>query len=391
MLEFALASAAGWLALIGLFRAMRERRVAIVVAIMLGMQTLMAIGIYRVLGPATPVAWVGQVLVWLWLVRGWNGRMPPRWWSALVGIPAQTWGATVFLALPWSITGVSVGAWVPFVLAGLGLWRSLTTRKETIHIDLREPIPAVLSRFPAMIRRERGHQPGPGLRIAHISDPHLGSFMSVARLRAICERAVAAKPDLIVLTGDFFTFESSRSPAALAAALAPLRAHPAVFACRGNHDLESPDELAEALRRVGVRLLIDEAATVYTPHGPVQVVGFDFRWGDRAKHLRRVLVELVRPKHSLRIALLHDPGAFKHLPPGSADLVLSGHTHGGHVGLVSLGLDWTAVGAVARMPDHGAWGHQGNRLYVSRAVGHYGFQLRIGVPAEESILELTRG
>ena len=247
MLEFALASAAGWLALVGLFRAMRERRVAIVVGIMLGVQTLLAVGVYRVLGPATPVAWVGQVLVWLWLVRGWNGRMPPAWWSALVGIPAQAWGATVFLALPWSITGVSVGAWVPFVLAAFGLWRSLTTRKETIHIDLREPIPAVLCRFPAMVRRERGHQPGTGLRIAHISDPHLGSFMSIARLRAICERAVAARPDLIVLTGDFFTFESSRSPAALAAALAPLRAHPAVFACRGNHDLESPEELAEAL------------------------------------------------------------------------------------------------------------------------------------------------
>ncbi len=69
--------------------------------------------------------------------------------------------------------------------------------------------------------------------------------------------------------------------------------------------------------------------------------------------------------------------------------VLAGHTHGGHVGLVSLGLDWTAVRALAGIPDHGAWGQRDNRLYVHRTNGHYGFPLRIGVPAEESVLELV--
>lgn len=73
----------------------------------------------------------------------------------------------------------------------------------------------------------------------------------------------------------------------------------------------------------------------------------------------------------------------------AADLVLAGHTHGGHVGLVSLGLDWTAVRALTGIPDHGAWGQRDNRLYVHRTNGHYGFPLRIGVPAEESVLELV--
>jgi predicted MPP superfamily phosphohydrolase len=103
-----------------------------------------------------------------------------------------------------------------------------------------------------------------------------------------------------------------------------------------------------------------------------------------------VLVECIRPPDALRIVLLHDPGAFRHLPDGAADLVLSGHTHGGHVGLVSLGLDWTTVHALAGMPDHGPWGQRQNRLYVHRTNGHYGFPLRIGVPAEESVLELRR-
>lgn len=390
MWTFAGVAVAGWLGMVLLFRLLDQRRVANVLTVVLGLQTLLAIGVFRVLGPAVLVAWLGQLWVWAWLLRAWTSRMPSRLFAGVVGVPAQAWIATTFLALPWSVTGVTWGAWVPFVLGAFGVMRSLTTRQETVVLDLDAPIPAELTRFPALVKRRRGLRPGEGLRVAHLSDPHLGSFMSVARLRRICERVLAAEPDIIALTGDFYTFESNRSPEALAEALAPLRAHPHVYACRGNHDLEVPAAVATALSSAGVKLLIDDAVTIDTRRGRVQLVGFDFRWSDRARHFKRVLVELVRPPDAVRIGLLHDPGAFRHLPPGSFDLVLSGHTHGGHVGLVSLGLDWTAVGAVARMPDHGPWGGAGNRLYVSRTLGHYGFQLRLGVPAEESILELTR-
>jgi predicted MPP superfamily phosphohydrolase len=86
--------------------------------------------------------------------------------------------------------------------------------------------------------------------------------------------------------------------------------------------------------------------------------------------------------------LLHDPGAFKHLPAGEADLVLSGHTHGGQVGLVSLGLSWTMLRVLMNAPDHGLWARGADRLYVHRGTGHYGFPLRLGVPAEESVLNV---
>ncbi len=86
--------------------------------------------------------------------------------------------------------------------------------------------------------------------------------------------------------------------------------------------------------------------------------------------------------------LLHDPGAFKHLPEGEGDIVFSGHTHGGQVGLLSLGLPWTFVSGVTSMPDHGLWSRGRDRLYVHRGTGHYGFPLRLGVPAEESLIRL---
>jgi predicted MPP superfamily phosphohydrolase len=72
-------------------------------------------------------------------------------------------------------------------------------------------------------------------------------------------------------------------------------------------------------------------------------------------------------------------------------LVLSGHTHGGQLGLVSLGAKWTAVSLLSKVPDHGFWARGRNRLYVHRASGHYGFPLRVGVPGEEGVLHVHFG
>ena len=77
---------------------------------------------------------------------------------------------------------------------------------------------------------------------------------------------------------------------------------------------------------------------------------------------------------------------------GTAVLVdLSGHTHGGQIGLVSLGLDWTVLAmSKGRFPDHGLFARGASRLYVHRGTGFYGFPLRLGVPGEASLLELIR-
>jgi predicted MPP superfamily phosphohydrolase len=133
-------------------------------------------------------------------------------------------------------------------------------------------------------------------------------------------------------------------------------------------------------------LLVDQAVSLDTPAGRVQVVGMDFVWRERKAHLARVCQAYPREAGALRIVLLHDPGAFVHLPEGEADLVLSGHTHGGQVGLVSLGLPYTMMRAFVKMPDHGLWARGTDRLYVHRGTGHYGFPLRLGVPSEESVL-----
>lgn len=389
MLAFALGCLGGWLITVAILGRWRGRIAARIGGVVLGIELLLALGAWSIAGPGRPAVAVGQALVLLYAIRASRRELAGTAWLVGVAWPALVFLAGAFLAIPWMVLGAERAAWVPWAVAALGLGWSLGARRETVTIDVRAPADGPLRR--AGLQRRRGLS-GPGhagLRVVQITDPHLGAFMSEERLRATCERAIAAAPDLILLTGDFFTFEAQGTPGVLGRALAPLRAHPHVYACRGNHDLETPATVHAGLLEAGVRLLLDEAVTVSTRVGPVQVVGLDFHWRDRGRAMRSVLVDLARPRDGLRVVLLHDPGAFRHLPKDCADLVLSGHTHGGHVGLVALGLPWTVIGLVARMPDHGMWVGNGNRLYVHRGNGHYGFPLRIGVPAEESVLELV--
>ncbi|MEO8800692.1 MAG: metallophosphoesterase, partial [Polyangiaceae bacterium] len=318
----------------------------------------------------------------------------PLVYRVLVSWPASAFAAGTLLGLPWAIL-LALGfhpwaPWLPYLCALFGTVQSLTTRSEEVDLVVEGPAgPRVEVLAPHPRGTSREARP---LRIVQITDPHLGPFMSVARLKRICLRAVAQRPDVVFLTGDFLTMESQSDPKLLLDALAPLKAMKGrVFACFGNHDHEAPRVVIEALRENDVTLLMDDEAVVETEAGPVQIVGMDFTWRDRGAHLQSVCAKHPRKAGATRIVLLHDPGAFRHLPEGEGDLVLSGHTHGGQVGLISLGLDWTFLRLFGtKLPDHGFWARGTDRLYVHRGTGHYGFPLRLGVPAEESLLNVHR-
>jgi predicted MPP superfamily phosphohydrolase len=229
----------------------------------------------------------------------------------------------------------------------------------------------------------------PALRVVQITDPHLGPFMSPEQLAAVCERAVAMDPDLVLITGDLLTMESHGAVEGIARAFAPLAALPGrAFACHGNHDHEDRPTVREGLERAGVRLLVDEWARVETRVGAVDVIGAEYHWRDRPARLR-ALFEGRTDDGTPRLLMLHNPAHLQDLPEGAADLTLAGHCHGGHVGLLSLGFDWTVVRAFTSIPDHGLWARGRDRLYAHRGTGQYGFPLRVGVPREESLLRIT--
>ncbi|WP_438019340.1 metallophosphoesterase [Sorangium sp. So ce315] len=391
MVVFWVASVLAWLVVVVAARRRRGRLYAKFVGVLLGIHTLIACALFGHVGPLAPAFVYLHGAVYLHFLLLSRPRMRPVAYRALVSIPASYFVAATFLSFPWAIAAglgaTPYGLWVPFVLAGVGILQSLTARREEVEIVVDRARVEGLRRHP--LPREEAPGARRPLRIVQITDPHIGPFMSVARLRGICERAVARDPDLVVLTGDYLTMESQDTAEHLAEALSPLRAlEGRVFACHGNHDHESPRHVAAALARAGARLLVDDAALVETAAGPVQILGMDFHYRDRAPRMAEVCARHPRVPGALRLVLLHDPGAFRHLPEGEGDLVLSGHTHGGQIGLVSLGGSWTALQLFVKMPDHGLWARGPDRLYVHRGTGHYGFPLRLGVPAEESLLKV---
>jgi len=341
-----------------------------------------------------------------------------RW---LVSVPGQTFIAGGMLAGPWLLVLLpfrmlfeALGArellalWtfveaLPLALAAASVLTSVGARSETVRIRLAREGPPALARVPVERIRGRGalraaaaHGDGTGasarpLRLVQLTDTHLGPWQSVARLERRIARLVARDPDLVALTGDYLTMESMGSPGCLERALAPLA--PIAERCVaifGNHDHEAPEHVRDAMKALGIRLLIDEESCFETRAGAVQVIGADYLSQDHAARLAALLARHPRREAHLRLLLLHDPVGFAALPADDVDLVLSGHTHGGQVGLVSLGFDWTVLSRT-RWPDQGLFARGASRLYVHRGTGFYGFPLRVGVPAEHSLLEIARG
>lgn len=381
-------SAAAAVLVVAFAAVVRGRLYATFVGVMLSIHTLLSIAMAPLFERVLPAYVYLQAVAYLHFALLAVPRMRPLWFRALVSLPASFFVAATFLALPWAIAkGVGLppyGWFVPYFLGVLGLVHSLRHRFEETDISLDgSPAPALTRHSLGSGRTDRP------LRLVQITDPHLGPFMSEAMLREIAERAVAAEPDLVLLTGDFLTMESHGARESLARALSPLAALPGrVFACLGNHDHEAPETVAGALSDIGATLLVDDVRMVETPAGPVQILGVDFHFRDRAERTKAVFHRYPRVPGALRLALLHDPGAFRHVPDGEADLVLAGHTHGGQLGLLFLGLPHTFVSAFTQIPDHGLWALGKNRLYVHRGTGHYGFPLRVGVPSEESLLRI---
>ena len=336
-----------------------------------------------------------------------RARLRPRAFRWLVSYPGMAFIATGALAGVWLLllmpvrTVLMLGGFertlaalrwldlVPIVVGAASVFTSMRVAHEVVRIPLDGVEHPTVTRLPVERHRRSvvASTPRP-LRIVQITDPHLGPWQPVHRLQRRLERLVRHDPDLVLLTGDFLTMESQGTPGALAAALSPLAAiSERCFATFGNHDHEAPDEVRHGLAANGIRLLLDDGTFTRTPVGDVQILGADWVSREHEAHLARLFARHPRQNGTLRLLLMHSPVGFRHIPPGEVDLVLSGHFHGGQLGLVSMGFGWTVLSRT-KWPDHGLFGFGTNRLYVHRGTGFYGFPLRVGVPGEASVLEV---
>jgi predicted MPP superfamily phosphohydrolase len=265
-----------------------------------------------------------------------------------------------------------LGVGTPFVVSLTGVQLSYAFRVQEHEI--------VLPHWPRALD---------GLRVAHLSDIHVGGAMNRARLLHVAELTLAARPDLVLHTGDFLTHRSGDFDAPLYEALARIRAPYGQWASLGNHDFDDPARLVRQLADAGVTTLRDRLVGVPVGGLQLELAGVDFQFGRGGRDGRYASIAGAWPRRGApRLLLNHDPSAFGALPEDCADLVCSGHTHGGHIG-IQLGPDHavTVIGLVG-LPDQGLFTRRDLRLFVTRCVGFYGYPMRLGIPPEISLLVL---
>jgi uncharacterized protein len=167
-----------------------------------------------------------------------------------------------------------------------------------------------------------------GLRIAHLSDFHLGVPSRGTRaVRRAVEWVEERQPSLTLISGDLVS--RRRGEPRLREFIARL---PNCYAVLGNHDYASSrDPFSQAVELGDLdsaRLLVDEAETVDVRGRKVQVVGVD----PRSYRARRARPERFADADAdLRILLCHFPQVIDRLEPGVFDLVLAGHLHAGQI------------------------------------------------------------
>jgi uncharacterized protein len=227
-----------------------------------------------------------------------------------------------------------------------------------------------------------------GLRIAHLSDFHLGVPGRTTRsVETAVEWVERRRPDLTLISGDLLTRASGEE--ALRRLLPRL---PRAYGILGNHDLAiSRDPFVERTFLTDlspVRLLSDEGVTLDVRGRRVYVAGADprSRWVSSRRHPRELAVG--RDEADLRILIVHYPELVDALPPGAFDLVVTGHMHDGQICVPYPGGKLRLAHLRARY-THGLYRTPGGVMHVSAGLGTTFVPFRFAARPEATELVLA--
>lgn len=219
-----------------------------------------------------------------------------------------------------------------------------------------------------------------GLRVGLITDIHHSDTVPADDVARAVSLLTAARPDLVVLGGDYVTFGDRRFVGPVAELLSPLAGAPlGSFAVLGNHDDDRDMPAALASHRFTV--LKDQRTRLTVKGESLDIAGIRF-WTRRPADLARVL----KGTGGTTVLLAHDPRRLAEAARFDVQLVLSGHTHGGQVVV-------PGVGAIAgrKFPVLAGVGTESNAtVFVSRGVGTVYVPVRINCPPDVAVLTLRR-
>jgi predicted MPP superfamily phosphohydrolase len=244
-----------------------------------------------------------------------------------------------------------------------------------------------------------------GLKIAQLSDIHIGDFMPADQVRRAVDLANSLGADLAVVTGDFITSNGDPLQQCIAE-LSRLRAPLGVWGCNGNHEIYADaEDLAEELfNHYGMRLLRQNNAELNWKGEAFNLIGVDYQRQHAPLGLEVPMLQTIEPlvRHDIpNILLSHNPNSFRRAAELGIELSLAGHTHGGQVKVEIIDHSWSParfitpfVAGLYQLPLHphdaASNGTAKSALYVNRGLGTIGIPARLGVDPEISLLTLRR-
>jgi hypothetical protein len=220
-----------------------------------------------------------------------------------------------------------------------------------------------------------------GLKIAHLTDLHVGMLTPDRKILRAIEHAQAARPDLVLLTGDFVCY-SKRFVGKLGEIVRGIRAP--VYSVLGNHDYWVDGEgVRRSLEKNGYSVLRNGHSEITLRGEPLTVIGIDDAI-TRHADVRRAFHGVKR--EGSQIILTHVPSLADRAAELGRGLILAGHTHGGHVNIPRV-----TANIAARLGNRylaGFFDVGGSKLFVNRGIGSSSVPIRAGAPSEVAILTL---
>ncbi|MEE2750395.1 MAG: metallophosphoesterase [Myxococcota bacterium] len=226
-----------------------------------------------------------------------------------------------------------------------------------------------------------------GFRVVQITDLHVGQTLGAEWLKGVVASVNAQDPDIVVITGDLVEGVVGEI-GGLVSGLADLHARHGVFFVTGNHEYYygAAAWMAE-VERLGIEVLLNTHTVIERGNARLLVAGVA-DW-DAARFSPEQASDPVgalqgAPAVDFKLLLAHQPRTAPVASKAGYDLQISGHTHGGQIFPFHL---LVPMQQPFRQGLHRVGGMQ---IYVSRGTGYWGPPIRLGAPAEISVLELTR-
>lgn len=241
-----------------------------------------------------------------------------------------------------------------------------------------------------------------GYRIALFSDAHVGSYIwgSIDRLQVVVDTLNAQQADMIAFVGDLQNMHPDELLPAMPI-LGRLEAKDGVLSVLGNHDYNDylradsvtgrRNELlmCDRQRQMGWRLLLDENVVIRRQSDSIFVAGMQNDGKNTTTYCANVDKAMSGvPAEAFSIMLEHDPTSWQRtiLPSTTANLTMSGHTHGGQIRIAGL-----SPAAIEYKEYDGMYFEKSGRaLFVTTGIGGF-VPFRLGVKPEVVVITLHKG